>query len=103
MDQAQGERALTDQLTARLERGVLWLTLDRPEAANAVTPDQRNRLIELLGEASARPDVRVVVLSGTGKHFCTGADLRAAGRSSAAGDAGGIGPDEANGATPVDP
>ncbi len=70
------ERPLDDQLTAREDGGVLWLTLNRPEAANAVTPDQRDRLIELLADASRRLDVRAVVITATGKHFCTGADLR---------------------------
>jgi 2-(1,2-epoxy-1,2-dihydrophenyl)acetyl-CoA isomerase len=70
------ERPLDEQLTAREDGGVLWLTLDRPEAANAVTPDQRDRLIELLEDASGRLEVRAVIISATGKHFCTGADLR---------------------------
>jgi 2-(1,2-epoxy-1,2-dihydrophenyl)acetyl-CoA isomerase len=70
------ERPLDDQLTARTDGGVLWLTLNRPEAANAVTPDQRDRLIDLLADASGRVEVRAVVLTATGKHFCTGADLR---------------------------
>jgi 2-(1,2-epoxy-1,2-dihydrophenyl)acetyl-CoA isomerase len=70
------ERPLDSQLVAREEGGVLWLTLDRPEAANAITPDQRNRLIDLLADASERVDVRAIVLTATGRHFCTGADLR---------------------------
>jgi 2-(1,2-epoxy-1,2-dihydrophenyl)acetyl-CoA isomerase len=71
------ERPLDEQLTARQDGAVLWLTLDRPEAANAITPDQRNRLVELLADADARLDVRAVVITATGRHFCTGADLRA--------------------------
>jgi 2-(1,2-epoxy-1,2-dihydrophenyl)acetyl-CoA isomerase len=70
------ERPLHDQLTAREDGGVQWLTLNRPEAANAVTPDQRDRLIDLLADAGRRVEVRAVVLTGTGRHFCTGADLR---------------------------
>ena len=70
------ERPLDEQLTVREDGGVLWLTLNRPEAANAVTPDQRDRLIELLDDASERLEVRAVVIGATGKHFCTGADLR---------------------------
>jgi 2-(1,2-epoxy-1,2-dihydrophenyl)acetyl-CoA isomerase len=70
------ERPLDEQLTAREEGGVLWLTLNRPEAANALTPAQRNRLIDLLVDAGARVEVRAVVLGATGRHFCTGADLR---------------------------
>ena len=70
------ERPLDDQLTAHEDGGVLRLTLNRPEAANAVTPDQRDRLIDLLADAGARVEVRAVVITATGKHFCTGADLR---------------------------
>ncbi len=55
--------------------GVSYVTLDRPEALNALTPALRDRLIELLAGASADPDVRAVVLTGTGRGFCAGADL----------------------------
>jgi 2-(1,2-epoxy-1,2-dihydrophenyl)acetyl-CoA isomerase len=71
------DRPLDDQLQARHDDGVLFLTLNRPEAANAITPDQRDRLIDLLAEASELVEVRAVVIGAVGKHFCTGADLRA--------------------------
>jgi 2-(1,2-epoxy-1,2-dihydrophenyl)acetyl-CoA isomerase len=71
------QRPLERQLAADEKDGVLWLTLDRPEAGNAITPDQRNRLIDLLNAASERVEVRAVVITATGRHFCTGADLRA--------------------------
>ncbi|WP_395370739.1 enoyl-CoA hydratase/isomerase family protein [Streptomyces tubercidicus] len=58
------------------DNGVSWLTLNRPDAMNAVTWDQRERLIDRLAEASADPGVRAVVLTATGKGFCAGADLR---------------------------
>ncbi|MFF0423212.1 enoyl-CoA hydratase/isomerase family protein [Streptomyces sp. NPDC004520] len=45
---------------------------------NAVTWDQRERIIALLAEASADPDVRCVVVTATGRGFCAGADLRGA-------------------------
>ena len=70
------EPPLDEQVIAREDGGVLWLTLNRPEAANAVTPDQRDRLIAVLEDASGRLEVRAVVITATGKHFCTGADLR---------------------------
>ncbi|MET9884994.1 enoyl-CoA hydratase-related protein [Streptomyces sp. NPDC006430] len=60
----------------RIDHGVSWITLNRPEAMNAVTWDQRERVIALLGEASADPAVRAVVITATGKGFCAGADLR---------------------------
>ncbi|UQX02365.1 enoyl-CoA hydratase-related protein [Streptomyces sp. RerS4] len=68
----------TDEILHRVEAGVSWITLNRPAAMNAVTPEQRERVITLLGEASADPDVRAVVLTATGKGFCAGADLRGA-------------------------
>ena len=55
---------------------VSWITLNRPEAMNAITPDQREHLIRLLEEASGDPDVRAVVITATGRGFCAGADLR---------------------------
>ena len=60
---------------------VLSLTLNRPEALNALTPDQRDEIVRLLSEASATPAIRAVVITGTGRGFCAGADLRGAGTS----------------------
>lgn len=72
------ERPLEEQVRWELgDDGVGWLTLDRPEVKNAISPDQRNRAIELLAAASADLHVRAVVLTATGDAFCTGADLRA--------------------------
>ncbi|MFJ9906769.1 enoyl-CoA hydratase/isomerase family protein [Streptomyces sp. NPDC101152] len=58
------------------EAQVTHVTLNRPEALNALTPGQRDLLIRLLADASADPDVRAVVITGTGRGFCAGADLR---------------------------
>ncbi|MET9031314.1 enoyl-CoA hydratase/isomerase family protein [Streptomyces mirabilis] len=55
---------------------VAWITLNRPEALNAITPDQRERLIQHLSHASCDPGVRAVVITATGRGFCAGADLR---------------------------
>ncbi|UQI43165.1 enoyl-CoA hydratase-related protein [Streptomyces sp. HU2014] len=60
------------------DNGVSWITLNRPRASNALTPDQRERLISRLLEDSADPAVRAVVLTATGRAFCAGADLRVA-------------------------
>ena len=66
------------ELLAEVRDHVLWLTLNRPDAGNAITPAVRNRMIEHLSEASSSFDVRAIVLTAAGeKHFCTGADLRA--------------------------
>ncbi|MET9515525.1 enoyl-CoA hydratase-related protein [Streptomyces sp. NPDC002994] len=58
------------------DNGVSWITLNRPTAMNAITHDQRERIISLLTTASADPAVRAVVITATGKGFCAGADLR---------------------------
>ncbi len=59
------------------DNGVSWITLNRPQAMNALAPDQRERVIRLLEGASGDPLVRAVVITGTGRAFCAGADLRA--------------------------
>jgi 2-(1,2-epoxy-1,2-dihydrophenyl)acetyl-CoA isomerase len=56
--------------------GVARLTIDRPEKGNALSPDERNRMVELLDRASDDRVVRAIVLTGAGdRHFCTGGDL----------------------------
>ncbi|MEV0120802.1 enoyl-CoA hydratase-related protein [Streptomyces sp. NPDC050703] len=60
------------------DNGVSWITLNRPDVLNAVTRDQRERLVALLDEASGDPAVRAVVVTATGRGFCAGADLRGA-------------------------
>jgi 2-(1,2-epoxy-1,2-dihydrophenyl)acetyl-CoA isomerase len=68
---------IEEQVTHTVERGVAWITLNRPEAGNALTPAQRNYLITLFDRASADLAVRAVVITAAGqRHFCTGADLR---------------------------
>ncbi len=54
-----------------------WLTLNRPDAGNALTAGMRDQLTAWLEEASGDLAVRAVVLTGAGdRGFCTGADLR---------------------------
>ncbi|MEV7341577.1 enoyl-CoA hydratase-related protein [Streptomyces sp. NPDC093544] len=70
------EKSLDSLILHTTDNAVAWITLNRPEAMNALTWDQRERVIGLLAEASADPDVRAVVITGTGRGFCAGADLR---------------------------
>jgi 2-(1,2-epoxy-1,2-dihydrophenyl)acetyl-CoA isomerase len=75
------------ELQSKVEHQVLWITINRPDAGNAITPAVRNGIIDLLSDASGSLDVRAIVITATGpKHFCTGADLRA-GRTAPAPDA----------------
>jgi 2-(1,2-epoxy-1,2-dihydrophenyl)acetyl-CoA isomerase len=67
----------SDPVLRRVEDGVAWITLNRPEAGNAITAAMRDQIVVWLEEASADLVVRAVVLTGAGeKGFCTGADLR---------------------------
>ena len=56
--------------------GVTTITLNRPESYNAFTAEMRSELLQALQTASADPACRVVVLTGAGKAFCSGQDLK---------------------------
>jgi enoyl-CoA hydratase/carnithine racemase len=58
------------------EAGVLRLTLNRPQARNALSIGLMRALIEALGRAATDPRARVVVIAGAGPAFCAGHDLR---------------------------
>jgi enoyl-CoA hydratase len=53
----------------------LWLTLHRPDVLNGLDQDVLDGLTAGLDAADAAPDVRAVVITGTGRAFCAGADL----------------------------
>src|SRR5437868_8603711 len=55
---------------------VLRLTLNRPEARNALSIELMTALVEALGRAAEDPHSRVVVIAGAGPAFCAGHDLR---------------------------
>ncbi|WP_158885324.1 enoyl-CoA hydratase-related protein [Amycolatopsis anabasis] len=56
--------------------GVRTLTLNRPKAYNSLTVELKERLLAALREAAADTGVRAVVLTGAGKAFCAGQDLK---------------------------
>lgn len=58
-----------------LENDVAWVTMHRPEQRNAMNAEMREELIHVLTDARTNPGIRCVVLTGSGKGFCTGADL----------------------------
>jgi len=66
----------TELVRTELRGPVAWVIIDRPKNRNALGGPVLLRLISELSAALARPDVRVVVLTGTGHVFSSGADLR---------------------------
>lgn len=63
-------------LLLNFERGVLHLTLNRPEARNAMTPEMLAEIEAVFAAIAGQTEVRVVVLRGAGGYFCAGADLK---------------------------
>lgn len=61
--------AVTDDHVGRI-------TLDRPDAANALTVEMRDDLVAAVRDCRARDDVRAVLVTATGESFCAGMDLR---------------------------
>jgi enoyl-CoA hydratase/carnithine racemase len=66
----------TEELHQRQRDGVLWLKLNRPQALNALTLSLVGALTQAIQGAQRDPGVRVIVLTGEGRAFCAGADLK---------------------------
>lgn len=78
MSTPSADLPITEQVLHRVDdEGMAWITLNRPDVKNAISPDQRDHVIDLLAQANTDIGVRGVVLGHTGDAFCTGADLRA--------------------------
>lgn len=73
------EPATTDEVIVDRRNGVATVTLNRPEALNAITPTMLGALITGLEALAADPSIRVVVLTGAGRAFSAGVDLKALG------------------------
>ncbi len=63
------------ELSSRREAHVLHLQLNRPDKGNALSTLLVQALTETLEAATRDPELRLLVLSGAGRHFCTGFDL----------------------------
>ena len=66
----------TEDLLAELEAGVLTLTLNRPEARNAMSGGMTAALASQLASAELNSEVKAIVLTGAGKGFCAGGDVK---------------------------
>jgi 2-(1,2-epoxy-1,2-dihydrophenyl)acetyl-CoA isomerase len=68
---------MTELVKLEAAAGVAKVTLDRPERLNAWTGELANQLLEILNGVDSDPGVRAVVITGAGRAFSAGADLKA--------------------------
>jgi enoyl-CoA hydratase/carnithine racemase len=70
-------RTMTDVVTYQVSNGVAWLTINRPDARNALNAEARAGLIDGTHRFNADHEARVLVLTGAGdRAFCAGGDLK---------------------------
>ncbi len=66
----------TDELLVELSDHILTVTLNRPDRLNAISGPMLSALSSTLQKANIDPEVRVVILTGAGRGFCSGLDLK---------------------------
>src|SRR3954447_22556590 len=67
---------VSDVLLVERNEGVATLTMNRPESMNSLSVALKEALLDAAQDVAADPAVRAVVLTGTGRGFCVGQDLR---------------------------
>jgi len=67
---------MTQELLETVEGGIATLTMNRPEARNALTLEMMDAMLKALPRLAADPSVRLVVLTGAGRAFCAGGDVK---------------------------
>jgi 2-(1,2-epoxy-1,2-dihydrophenyl)acetyl-CoA isomerase len=77
---------VSDTVLVSASEGVTTITLNRPEALNSFTNELKDTLLEALLQVAADPTARAVVITGSGRGFCAGQDLREHGDALAAGN-----------------
>jgi enoyl-CoA hydratase/carnithine racemase len=78
-----------EQITFEIDDPVAIITLNRPEQLNAWTQTMNNEVRDAVGRAEADPHVVGIVLTGAGKGFCAGADMKGLAAASGADGSGG--------------
>jgi len=67
---------MSDVVLKDVDGGIAVLTLNRPDRLNAWTRELEERYFALLDECAASDEVRVIVVTGAGRGFCAGADMK---------------------------
>lgn len=76
----------SERVIVRMEERICWLTLNRPEIHNAMDSAMQSQIIETLQALDKEQGITVVVIRGSGKSFCSGADLKSLDYGRAMGD-----------------
>ena len=76
VDPAVTAESPADPLLVEVTDGIAWLRLNRPDAMNSLDNALKDALVAALREVADDPAVRCVVLTGTGRAFCVGQDLK---------------------------
>jgi len=66
---------MSQYMTTEIKDHIAWLTFNRPDKGNAITPDFFSEITQTFHSFSHNNDVRVIVIKANGKHFTTGLDL----------------------------
>ncbi len=66
---------MNESVLIKIQNHIATLTLNNPSKLNAFTTEMLLRLVSLVDECDHREDVRVIVLTGAGKGFCSGGDV----------------------------
>ena len=74
---------MSQDLLESIDGGIATLTMNRPEARNALTREMLAALAEALPRLASDPAVRLVVLTGAGNAFCSGGDVKGFAKSAA--------------------
>jgi 2-(1,2-epoxy-1,2-dihydrophenyl)acetyl-CoA isomerase len=68
---------MNDMVLQKLDRGLLTITMNRPDRRNALNPEMVTGLVEAARRAADDREVRAVLLKGAGGTFCVGGDVKA--------------------------
>ena len=68
--------SMTDSILSHLEHGVMTITLNRPEVFNSFNQKMGQAFQQALDDAAQNDNVRCVVITGSGRAFCAGQDLK---------------------------
>ena len=65
-----------EAVSVRIDQGIAWVTMNRPEKRNAMSPQMHREMIDVLYYLATAPEAKLLVLTGAGNSFCAGQDIK---------------------------